>query len=329
MEIHGFTPFDGLHCETTATGTLLGQIGIHYSEPMLFGLGEGLGFIYWKMKSMAYPFIGGRIKPDALTANIARNLGLKLIVKETASKASAWNNVKDLVDRGRAVGLKLDSYYLEYFSAPIHFAGHYVAMYGYDAKSAYLVDTRQQGGKVKTSLESLAAARAAKGPMASKNLSYILEPAKTAPHLKQAVREAIRGNAAEYLNPPIANIGYKGIAKAAAGILAWFRSSGNVKEEFTTTALLMEKAGTGGALFRNLYRDFLGESGALLRSEPILAAHADFGTIAAMWTAIAGRLDKAGKTGSIRHVEEAADALREVSGLEKRAMERLADAVRS
>ena len=35
-------PFIGLHCETTATGTLLRQLGIELSEPMLFGLGEGL-----------------------------------------------------------------------------------------------------------------------------------------------------------------------------------------------------------------------------------------------------------------------------------------------
>ncbi|MGP1431481.1 MAG: BtrH N-terminal domain-containing protein, partial [Treponema sp.] len=44
-------PFTGQHCESTATGTLLNQLGIELSEPMLFGLGEGLGFIIWKMKS--------------------------------------------------------------------------------------------------------------------------------------------------------------------------------------------------------------------------------------------------------------------------------------
>ncbi len=33
--------------ETTATGSLLKQIGIELSEPMLFGIGEGLGFIFW------------------------------------------------------------------------------------------------------------------------------------------------------------------------------------------------------------------------------------------------------------------------------------------
>ena len=38
-------PFVGQHCETTATGTLLNQLGIELSEPMLFGLGEGLGFV--------------------------------------------------------------------------------------------------------------------------------------------------------------------------------------------------------------------------------------------------------------------------------------------
>lgn len=57
-------PYIGQHCECTATGTLLGQIGVELSEPMLFGLGEGLSFIFWNMKTMDFPFIGGRIKPD-------------------------------------------------------------------------------------------------------------------------------------------------------------------------------------------------------------------------------------------------------------------------
>lgn len=70
--IKNFKPFVGQHCETTATGSLLNQFGIELSEPMLFGLGEGLGFIFWNMKIMDFPFIGGRIKPDELTKNIAK-----------------------------------------------------------------------------------------------------------------------------------------------------------------------------------------------------------------------------------------------------------------
>jgi hypothetical protein len=106
--MENFKPFDGLHCETTATGTLLLQLNIELSEPMLFGLGEGLGFIFWNMKNMNLPFLGGRIKPDALTENIARNLNLDLTVKETSSQQKAWDNVKALIDKGQVVGLKLD-----------------------------------------------------------------------------------------------------------------------------------------------------------------------------------------------------------------------------
>lgn len=40
MEIKNFKPFIGQHCETTTTGTLLRQIGIELSEPMLFGLDD-------------------------------------------------------------------------------------------------------------------------------------------------------------------------------------------------------------------------------------------------------------------------------------------------
>ena len=47
MKIDNFKYFNGQHCEITTTGTLLKHIGIELSEPMLFGLGEGLGYIYW------------------------------------------------------------------------------------------------------------------------------------------------------------------------------------------------------------------------------------------------------------------------------------------
>ena len=173
--IKNFKPFNGQHCETTATGSLLKQIGVELSEPMLFGLGEGLGFIFWNMKMMNFPFIGGRIKPELLTQNITRNLNLKLDVKETSSTEKAWENVKGNIDKNIATGLKLDCYHLDYFTNKIHFAGHYVAIYGYDNENAYLVDTRQQGGPVKTSLKNLELARSQKGPMSSKNLSYTIQ----------------------------------------------------------------------------------------------------------------------------------------------------------
>jgi hypothetical protein len=309
--------YAGQHCETTATGTLLRQIGIDLSEPMLFGLGEGLSFIFWNMKTMDCPFLGGRIKPDLLTQNIVKNLNLKLTVKETMSTQKAWDSVKDLIDHGQAVGLKLDSFYLEYFTQPIHFAAHYVAIYGYDKEQAYLVDTQQQGGEVRTSLRSLALARREKGPMASKNLYYTIDMAGTKYDLETAIMNALRNNANEYLNPAIKNVSYKGILKASSEIITWFENSKNAEADFKTTATLMEKAGTGGALFRNLYRDFIKESYKLRKIVELKLAHESFIEIAGLWTTVSSLFEKAGSTKDIIYIYQASEVLKDLSIKEK------------
>lgn len=272
----------GVHCETTATGVLLDHIGVPLSEPMLFGLGQGLGFIYWDTKNT--PFLGGRSKPFALTRNLADRLGLTLRVEETTSARKAWRTVADVVDTGRPVGLQLDSYHLEYFTSKVHFGGHFVALRGYDDQVAHLVDTDQQGGEVTTSLTSLALARAERGPMTAHNRSYTLTG--TAAVTRDTVLGAIRATAQEFLHPPIANLGHRGIRKAAATMPKWEERGVDLK----LVATLMERGGTGGALFRNLYRDFLAECGI----------EAGYDEIAPLWTEAAelvsrGSLAEAGR----------------------------------
>ncbi|MGJ1233479.1 MULTISPECIES: BtrH N-terminal domain-containing protein [Sphingobacterium] len=317
-------PFDGLHCETTATGTLLKHIGIELSEPMLFGLGEGLSFIYWKMKTMDFPFLGGRIKTDLLTQHICKNLGLELNVHETSSKVKAWQAVRQLLDEGQPVGLKLDAYYLEYFTKPFHFAGHYVAIYGYDDEHAYLVDTRQQGGSVKTSLASLALARAEKGPMSSKNLYYTIAGNMENVDLKEVLIAAMVNNAKQYLAPPINNISYKGILKTSEEVMNWFKTSQAIESEFKMAASLMEKAGTGGALFRNLYRDFIKESYDLLGIEQLAVVHHEFVQIALLWTSLSELFSQIAETASFDAVQQASAIFKTLATKEKNAMEILA-----
>mgnify|MGYP000911143202 FL=1 len=325
MKIDNIKPFNGQHCETTATGTLLRQLEIELSEPMLFGLGQGLGFIFWNMKTMNFPFIGGRIKTDLLTQNLAKNLNLELTVKETSSTQKAWESVKELLDNGKVVGLKLDCYHLEYFSNPFHFAGHYAAIYGYDNETAFLVDTKQQGGQVKASLKSLALARNEKGPMSSKNLYYTLNKTDKKYDLKNAIVTAIRNNAIDYLNPPINNIGYKGILKTSKEIQKWFDSSKDIESEFKASAMIMERAGTGGALFRNLYRDFLKESYETLKLDKLKQAHTEFIDIANLWIEISNLFLQVSKTKNRKYIEQASDLLKQLSTKEKNAMEKLAE----
>ncbi|OFW52641.1 MAG: lantibiotic ABC transporter, partial [Actinobacteria bacterium RBG_13_35_12] len=263
---------------------------------------------------------GGRIRTDLLTQNITRHLNLKLNVWETSSPKKAWENVKGNIDSGIPVGIKLDCYHLDYFTNKIHFAGHYAAMYGYDENNAYLADTMQQGGLVKTSLKNFELARNEKGPMSSKNLSYTIEAVNKKYDLKKEIMQAIGNNAKNYLNPPIENISYKGILKTSKEIIKWFKRSKNVEGDFKTTAMLMEKAGTGGALFRNLYRDFLKESYQLLKVEKIKEAYEMFVDIARLWRAVSKLFIKAGNEKDIQYINKASEILVELADKEKKAM---------
>ncbi|SHF28881.1 Butirosin biosynthesis protein H, N-terminal [Seinonella peptonophila] len=321
--IDGFVPYKGEHCETTAMGNLLQFVGVQLSEPMLFGLGQGLGFIYWDSKRMDFPFIGGRVKPDKLMTNLAAQLGLTVSTQETTSVDKAWKNVRSNIKHGIPVGLKLDSYYLDYFTNKVHFAGHYAVLYGIDEEYAYMADTRQQGGLVKTSLDSLADARKAKGPMSSRNRSFTLEKIDALPPLIPAIRASLTKNSYDYLNPPIRNIGNKGIVKMSDEILKWPSRSNNIEHDLCLTAMLMEQAGTGGALFRNLYRDFLKECVDLLEDLKIEQAYRLFTEIAPMWVSVSASIDRMGRTGNQQELEQASKLLLKIADKERTAMELL------
>jgi hypothetical protein len=324
MLITDFAPFKGQHCETTATGSLLKHLGLELSEPMLFGVGEGLGFIYWDMRTMPFPFLGGRIKPQQITKNLATNSHLRVNFQETSSVQTAWKNVQTCIDAGIPVGIQLDAYYLEYFTQKIHFAGHFVAMYGYDETYAYLVDTQPTGGTVKATLKNVERARNAKGSMSAKNLSYTIVRTTAMPNLAEVVMPAIRHNAEDFLIPPISNLGYKGIEKASKQVKAWFTRSRNIRDDLALAAALMEGGGTGGALFRNMYRDFLGQCAEFIDDPNLVVGHEMFCRIAPQWTEAARLIKQAGETIDQSFLNQASAILLDLSKQEKEAMGYLA-----
>jgi hypothetical protein len=311
------------HCETSALGVLLRHQGLDLSEPMLFGLGAGLSFVYWDSKNRDFPFLGGRVKPFELTRNLAARLGLELAVQETGSARKAWENVATAVDAGLPVGLQLDSYHLDYFTSKVHFGGHVVALYGYDEHDACLVDTDQQGGAVTTSLSSLARARAARGPMTARHRSFTLTAAGQVPSPESRIIPAITQCADAFLDPPIANLGHRGIEKAGKLVPGWLRRTDTPRRDLPQAALLMEKAGTGGALFRNLYRDFLAECAQLVDSGRLRTGHRLYSEAAGLWTEVAALITDAGESGDEQCLGRAGTVLRDIARIEREAMEAL------
>jgi hypothetical protein len=322
-QVRGIDARGTQHCETTALGVLLRHQGLDLSEPMLFGLGAGLSFVYWDSKNMGFPFLGGRVKPFELTRNLAAQLKLELHVQETTSPRRAWENVASRIDAGHPVGLQLDSYHLDYFTSKVHFGGHVVAMYGYDDRNAYLVDTAQQGGKVSTSLAGLAQARAARGPMTGKHRSFTLTVPRDLPSPQDRIIPALTACADAFLDPPIANLGHRGIEKAGQLIRTWLQRTDDPQRDLPQAALLMEKAGTGGALFRNLYRDFLAECTQVLDSRHLRTGHQLYTEAAGLWTEVAALIARAGESGDARCLVRAGSLLCDLSRIEREAMQAL------
>ncbi len=317
MNIKNFKPFHGRSCEPTTIGNLLQHCGLTLSEQMLFGIGEGFSFIYWDSKQMGYPFLGGRCKQDVFTENIAKNLRLNLEVKETSSKARAWEFVKSNLDNGIPVGLKLDFYFLEYVEQKMHFAAHYVTIYGYDEEFGYLIDGEK---RAKSSLTSIAEARNYKGYMSSPNRAFTITATDQLPDLKNTIASAIKLNAEQYLNPPIQNMSFKGIRKTANLITKWFEKPGITPQLIAQTGLLMEEAGTGGALFRNMYRDFLQECNGLYPEMGLRKSYLEFTKIAPMWTEVSRLICEAGQRANVQPLKEASGMLLDIASLEEEAM---------
>lgn len=317
-------PDAGRHCETTALGVLLRHEGIELSEPLRFGLGEGLGFVHWDAKNLPFPFLGGRSKPMTITRVLAARLGLRLQERETTSPRTAWRNLVTALDGGRPVGLQLDCYHLDHFTTKVHFGGHVVAAHGYDETSVHLVDTAQQGGAVTTSRASLERARGARGPMTARNLSFTLTRDGEVPPVRDVVGEAVRATARAFLDPPIANLGHRGIRTAAARVPGWFERGDDPAGGIAAVAELMERGGTGGGFFRVLYRDFLAECAVLLGEagggDDLRRAERVYATVAQRWTEVSQHLATAAATGEARHLVRAAEVLRDLADRETEAM---------
>lgn len=88
----------------------------------------------------------------------------------------------------------------------------------------------------------------------------------------------------------------------------------------------MERAGTGGALFRNLYRDFLAECHVLLQDSPsetrglVDRVRDLFSESALLWTRAAEAIERAGVTGNPEQLAEASQVLEEIAAIETSAM---------
>src|SRR5690625_1057945 len=114
------------------------------------------------------------------------------------------------------------------------------------------------------------------------------------------------------MNPPIKNLGYKGIKKTSVEIKKWFERSENIEDDLVLASTLMERGGTGGSLFRNMYRDFLKECLSIVDHAPLQNGYNLFTEIAPMWEEVSKLIKKAGETHELLFLNYASDILFEL-----------------
>jgi len=292
----GFQPFVGKHCETTALKRVLDYHGLSLSEEMLLGLGGGIGFIYWHMKNMPSPFVGGRSgKGTDFPAGICRRIGADVSIIETSSSKRGYEELKALLRAGEPAVVYGDMAYLPYFAVPevAHFGGHVFVVFGLDEEKdeVYIYDRGKN--PVTVGIADLARARGSKYPPfpPRHRLLKIKFPSKIG-NLEEGIRESIRECCQGMLEPPISNIGLSGMAKWAKLVVEWpeqFKKI-NLLGTLMNGFIYIETGGTGGSAFRPMYARFL-EGASSIIARPALKEVAEMiRQSARVWSEIASGL---------------------------------------
>lgn len=336
MRLATFQPQLGVHCETTTLRNMIHHAGADISEAMLFGLGQGIDFQYWDAPDpgRSVPMLTGRIGPAQLSRNACVALGAELRESRSPDAESARAAAVRLLDAGHVVGVSVDIFYLDYFASRSHFAAHYIALYGLDESHAYVVDTDQQGGALTLPEESLRRARGSdEGFMPSPNLQMYVEqlPARLVDHtdavLCEQIWKAILPTAERMTTDRGPRFGLGALRRAASEIARWsdtLACADEADETVQGVGRFWRFAGTGGANFRKLYREFLLEARQRY-DDPELGSLADgFGDIQQQWDqAIEMLMAYRGADGGRRQLEDVAARLHSIADAEQSIFEGL------
>ena len=289
----GFKALQTHHCVTGSMRHVYAFNGCDLSEDLLLGLGEGVGFIYWQTKG-APPFLGGRTSPKpSMEALAGRRTGVEIEIHQTTSARKARQSMLDILAAGQPVMLQVDMGYLPYFNfggEEYHFGGHVIVVAGYDPQSEQVL-IAERDDLYPVSLADLEKARGSTyKPFPPKNAWCTFDFSGFHPPTAEETRLAIANQARAMLNPPIKNMGVKGIRTAAERIVQWPEQMDAEAVRwalFNTYIFINAEGGTGGGIFRYMFGRFLQEAAAITGDWRLSESAAAFKSIGDAWEAFA------------------------------------------
>ena len=323
-----FEHLQAAHCENGVTTNLLRNVGVDkLTEPLSFGIGSGLFFVYIPLlKINNGPAIAFRTRPGLIFKRTCKALGIPVIRKKFSSPVEAEKFLESCIQSGQPVGCQVGVYYLTYFPKEyrFHFNAHNLIVYGREEDNFLISDPVMETVTTLSRYE-LERVRFAKGPLAPRGQIYYPAASKpvTDDQIRKAIETGIKRNVRDMIKIPGNIAGVRGIKFTGNKIKKWRDKLGQHKAGLYLAQLvrMQEEIGTGGGGFRFIYGAFLQEAYAYHPKDELMDISAQFTRSGDLWrtAAVHAAGIYKGRIGSQQDFNQMGDYLLEISELEKKA----------
>jgi len=327
-----FKHLQAAHCENGVTTNLLRSVGVNkITEPLAFGIGSGLFFVYIPLlKINKGPAIAFRTMPGLIFKRTCKSLNIPVVRKKFSSKEAASKFLDDCLQAGQPVGCQVGVYYLSYFPKKyrFHFNAHNLIVYGNEGDNYLISDPVMENVTTLTRYE-LERVRFAKGALAPKGQLYYPKENTivTDEQLRNAIKTGIKRNVRDMISIPGPIAGVNGISFTGRKIKKWKDKLGDKKAGLYLAQLvrMQEEIGTGGGGFRYIYGAFLQEAHAFHPIDELLEISKIFTQSGDLWrtAAVQAAGIYKGRIGTQADYNVMGDYLLEISEIEKKAFQAL------
>jgi hypothetical protein len=281
-----FKHHQSAHCENGVASNLLKHNGLNISEPMVFGIGSGLFFVYLPFIKVNHaPAFSYRPLPGAIFGRLAKRLGIKVKRQKFSGSRSAEKALDDNLKNNIPSGLQVGVYNLTYFPEDyrFHFNAHNLVVYG-KTETDYLISDPVMETTTTLTIEELDRVRFAKGAFAPKGQMYYPIHIPKDIDFAKAITKAIKATCRDML-APVPIVGVRGIKYVAKQIRKWPVKLGVRKANHYLAQIvrMQEEIGTGGGGFRFIYAAFLQEAAVMLKNDQLKELSFEMTAIGDMW----------------------------------------------
>ncbi len=248
----------GQHCSSTSIKNVLRYYGTDWSEALIFGLGSGLGFVYWLDES-ASPTRLFNGRAGVFEEKFFANIGYPL------DWVGTWDigKMEKSLMHQQPILAQTNILNLPYYT-PANFPGHGIAIVGFEpvAKQVIIADIISEELQ-EISYQTLEQAMQHTVLPMMKPYHWAAVPPIEPQLTPNTFRKALQTMLQEMMHHPAPHVGLSALAQLADDLPYWDEASDwDYAARFGYQAI--EKRGTGGGAFRKLYADFLEEASEYL-----------------------------------------------------------------